>query len=73
MSGSIGIESEDSGSLITIIIVSNRFPAWLWNIGGCLEWCLGVRLVGEGCKWGDFVRRRFEELKVWEDGQRMDE
>ena len=32
--GSLGIEGDQKESGYSMLIISNRFPAWLWNVGG---------------------------------------
>ena len=36
VSGSLGIGGDGSMESVTLFVVANRFPAWLWNVGGCV-------------------------------------
>ena len=35
VSGTMGIGNEEGEPMIKMLVISNRFPAWVWNVGGC--------------------------------------
>ena len=64
VSGRIGCSEEVESMFASIVVVSNRFPAWLWTLGGCVEWCRGVMLVGAGWDWVELIRKHFGGLEI---------
>ena len=64
MLGSLGVRGDEKALHFSIVVVANRFPAWLWNIGGCVDWVDGLVLDGNGCRWKDVVGLHYKEIKV---------
>ena len=65
VAGNIGLRGESSGPILSSIVVANRFPSWMWNMGGCTTWCKGVLLIEGGVLWESVVRGQFDGMKVW--------
>ena len=69
MLGSLGVRGDEKDLQFSIVVVANHFPAWLWNMGGCVDWVVdwvnGVVLDGNGWWWKDVVELHYGGLKVW--------
>ena len=55
VAGNLGLHEVKPLLDFNIVIVANRFPSWIWNLGGGRSWVRGILLEGHGLRWKEML------------------